>query len=204
VRIRVSIINHPPVALPHPSRDPDRAYDVVPGRTYTLDGSQSYDPDEDDLPQAGFDADRITSFAWDTNGDGTFETEGAQIEFQVPANWMPEENRSIQFRVCDDGQWVGVARREPARVAIARCAASARCVSPWCRTRPRWRRRPRTSVDVEEAGRELHVTPPTSVDPDGGALTYEWTCDDALGPGRSATTAPSTWVPASSTLPSRA
>lgn len=178
VRIRVSIINHPPVALPHPSRDPDRAYDVVPGRTYTLDGSQSYDPDEDDLPQQGFAADRITSFAWDTDGDGTFETEGAEVQFEVPGNWVPEENRTIQFRVCDDGQWVGIPDAECAAGDCSLCSQRSVRFAVVPNEPPVALVEP----DIREMseGESIEVSPFGSSDPEGGALSFEWSCDEPL------------------------
>jgi hypothetical protein len=179
VRIRVSIINHPPVALPHPSGDPDRAYEVVPGRTYTLDGSRSYDPDSDDLPAAGFSADVITSFGWDTDGNGSFDRDGERIDFTVPANWQAGENRSIQFRVCDDGQWVGTLDAAcPAGDCTLCGERSVRFVvvpnqPPVAAAAP-------DVIDVEEGGVSF-TSPADSVDPDGGALGYEWSCDEALG-----------------------
>ena len=178
VHIRVSIINHPPVALPHPSGDPARAYDVVPGRTYRLDGSQSYDPDSDDLPAAGFAADTITSFGWDTNGDGTFEVSGAEIDFPVPANWEPGENRSIQFKVCDDGQWVGTLDAACPRGDCTLCSERSVRFSVVENGIPLAVATP-DIAEMEEGG-SVTVSAAESSDPEGGPLTVEWSCDEEL------------------------
>ena len=177
VHIRVSIINHPPVALPHPSGNPDATYAIVPGRSYLLDGGRSYDPDSDDLPQAGFPVDFITSYLWDLNGDGVFETSGVTANFDAPSAWQPGERHSVQFKVCDDGTWVGT---PDATCPDGDCTlCSERSVSfdiipnapPVATADP-------SQVDVEEGG-NIHVSAGGS-DPEGGLITGQWSCDEFL------------------------
>ena len=50
-------VNHAPIA------DPGGPYAATVGETITLDGSNSYDPDDGDF---------ITAYSWDTNGDGVY------------------------------------------------------------------------------------------------------------------------------------
>jgi hypothetical protein len=64
----VEIGNHAPVA------DPDGPYEAGPDATITLDGTDSYDPDLND----------VITFAWDLDNDGEFDDSNeAQPEFTV-------------------------------------------------------------------------------------------------------------------------
>ncbi|MCA9546100.1 MAG: hypothetical protein KC613_16965, partial [Myxococcales bacterium] len=107
VVVRVTLVNHPPVALGHPSGRPDAAYQVVPGQVLHLDARRSYDPDSDDEPAPGFERDQITSYGWDLNLDGEYDVDTAEHDFQVPGDWAHNSVRTLRLRVCDDGQWTG-------------------------------------------------------------------------------------------------
>ncbi len=111
VVIEVSYVNHPPVALAHPGGN-DRSYLGLVGNSVRLDGSASFDPDSDDEPAEGFPRDTLTFVGWDLDGDGTFETEGAVIDFPIPDNAIIDAAIVVQFRVCDDGTWLGVPDEE--------------------------------------------------------------------------------------------
>ena len=173
VVIRISIINHPPVAVPHPSGDPNVEYRVVAGRRYTLDGSESYDPDSDDVPFPGSPPDRLTFWGWDLDSDGGFETEGQTAEFDVPAEWEIGQRRTINFTVCDDGQWTG----DTDEACGGDCSLCAQRTAgllvvenqpPVART---------NDLDFIDEGSEVTIDAGPSSDPEGGVLTYEWTCD---------------------------
>ncbi|MCB9538103.1 MAG: hypothetical protein H6704_17755 [Myxococcales bacterium] len=174
VIVRIAVINHPPVALPHPSGDPDRTYDVVPGRTYLLDGSRSFDPDSDDPPFDGFPADSLTLLAWDLDQDDVFEAVGAQVPFAIPAEWAIGTTRVRQFRVCDDGRWIGLTD-EQCGGDCSLCAQHSvkfRVVEnqpPVARVAP---------YDLLDEGGSLRLSAAPSRDPEGGDLTYAWDCGD--------------------------
>jgi uncharacterized protein (TIGR03382 family) len=175
VVIRVAIINHPPVALPHPSGDPDAIYDVVAGRTYTLDGSHSFDPDSDDPPNGDFPVDSITYYGWDLDLDGAYEAETPQVAFAVPADWQIGEIRTAQFLVCDDGRWVG----QSDEACEGDCSL---CTRQTARLRVVPNTAPHAVVDqvpaLGEGGQVIiHAVPP----PEGAAaVTYEWICPPEL------------------------
>ena len=181
VRIRVSIINHPPVALPHPSGDPNAAYTVVPGRQYPLDGTPSYDPDSDDEPQVGFLADRLTSWDWDLDNNNTFETSGVTAELDVPGDWQEGQNRVAQFRVCDDGQWVGVADAQCAQGDCTLCSTRAVRLTVVANAPPSITL-PVGEVSLEEG--EVFEIIAEATDADGGDLSFEWVCDESIPSSR--------------------
>jgi hypothetical protein len=61
-------VNQPPVALAGPGQGyPDEEYHVDEGGSVGLDGTQSYDPDDDPL-----------TYAWDLDGDTVFGETGAE------------------------------------------------------------------------------------------------------------------------------
>jgi MYXO-CTERM domain-containing protein len=178
VRIRVAIINHAPVAIPHPSGNADAAYEVVPGATSTLDARRSYDPDTDDEPQAGFPSDSITRIAWDLDGNGTFEVEGATIQFNTPAEWEIGQNRTVQVEVCDDGRWVGVQDAECEGGDCSLCSTHTVrfLVVP---------NEPPVAVSTPNAleigeGSFGEAFADASTDPENGALDFDWSCDEGV------------------------
>ena len=74
-------VNGPPVAMPvslgHPNADhlaPSPTYVIEEGLALRLEGDDSLPPE----PQ-----DEITRFSWDLDGDGLFEAEGAQVNFNT-------------------------------------------------------------------------------------------------------------------------
>ncbi|MCB9526999.1 MAG: Ig-like domain-containing protein [Myxococcales bacterium] len=105
VVIRIAYVNHPPVAAAHPERGGE--YRVSPGGVVRLDGRGSFDPDSDDDPAPGFPRDSLTSIAWDLDGDGTFETDGALVDYAAPQGALEGQTRVARLRVCDDGTWIG-------------------------------------------------------------------------------------------------
>ncbi len=176
VVIRISIINHPPVAVPHPSGDPDAPYEMVAGRTYTLDGTRSYDPDTDDVPFPGSPPDALTFWGWDLDLDGGLEAEGAQTEFTAPVEWEVGQRRTILFSVCDDGRWTGESDEDCGGDCslCARHTAQILVVSnqpPVART---------SDLEFIDEGSEFVLDAGPSTDPEGGELVYDWTCDEDL------------------------
>jgi MYXO-CTERM domain-containing protein len=178
VLIRVSIINHPPVALHDPSGNPNAVEQVVPGRTYTFDAGRSYDPDSDDEPQVGFDADHLTYFAWDLDGDGNFETEGQTVQFEIPGDWVIGQNRTGQLVVCDDGTWVGTPDEECEGGDCSLCSTRS------FRFQIVPNQPPVAVIDPAEPqlfeGDQLVIDGSGSNDPEGGVLVYAWECDEDL------------------------
>ncbi|MCA9547943.1 MAG: hypothetical protein KC613_26240, partial [Myxococcales bacterium] len=175
VVIRVAIINHPPVALPHPSGDPDAAYQVVPGRTYTLDGSASFDPDSDDEPVGDFPPDSITYYGWDLNLDGQYEVEGETAQFAVPADWQVGDIRTVRFLVCDDGTWAGLSDEE----CEGDCSL---CSRQTARLRVVPNTPPTAAVDqgprIPEGERRIVRAEPQG--PGGAPVSYEWICPEGV------------------------
>ncbi len=70
-----------------PTVDPGGPYVVDEGSTITLDASGSSDPEGEPV-----------TIAWDTDGDGSFETPGATLEVSAPDG---PASRSIDLEVCD-------------------------------------------------------------------------------------------------------
>ena len=176
VVIRISIINHAPIAIPHPSGDPEAPYEVVAGRSYVLDGTPSYDPDTDDVPFPGSPADELTFWGWDLDFDGGLETEGVQTEFLVPVEWEVGQRRTVLFGVCDDGRWTGSSDEEcggDCSICAQRTAQLlvVENLPPTALT---------SEIEFVDEGSEVVVDAGPSSDPEGGVLTYEWDCDPGL------------------------
>lgn len=82
--------NRPPIA--HPGKlYPDEEYEVAEGGSIVLDGSLSSDPD----------GDAIVSYAWDFDGDGTFEVPGATPTFSAAGMDGPMDVY-VHLKVCDE------------------------------------------------------------------------------------------------------
>ncbi len=169
--VRVSLINHPPVARAHP--DGDRPYAAPRGGTVRLDASTSYDPDSDDAPAPGAEADRITSIRWDLDSDGTFETEGATVDFAVPGTWALGDVRVVQVEVCDDGRWTGETDADCGGDCTQCRQASARLV-----VTPVAFDVPVTDAEVDEGGEA--AVQAAAIDPYFTNPTYVWTCGAPL------------------------
>ena len=172
VVIRISIINHPPVAVPHPDGG---NYTASTAGAVRLDGSASFDPDSNDVPAPGFDADTITSYDWDLDGDGIYEANGPIQDFNLPEEWMPGEQRVVRLRVCDDGQWVGIPDAECDGGDCTLCAERDVVIDVVANAPPVAVVTP--NPIVIEQGDMAPADGTDSIDPEGGELTYEWACD---------------------------
>lgn len=174
VVVKISLINHAPVVVSHPSGISETPYRVSPGGRVTLNASQSFDPDSDDAPNAGSPADTITSIAWDLDFDGTFETVGAQVQFDAPAAWQIGQSRVIRVKACDDGRWVGQTDAE--------CGGDCSQCSEGVAHLEIANDPPVAAVALGAAfvleGGELVADASGSTD--DGALTYAWSCDAPL------------------------
>ena len=180
VVITVSLVNNPPVAVPHPG-GADQHYDGVPGGVVRLDGRQSFDPDSDEPPVGGFPADTITAYIWDLDNDGLFEVQGAQVPFRVPAAWQVGEQRVVRLQVCDDGRWVGqsdaacggdcsLCVERDTRIFVVENAPPVAVVDP-------------VPVRIPEYDRGV-ADGSRSSDPEGAPLDFAWDCDGLPIDGR--------------------
>ena len=106
VLVKISYVNHPPVVRAHPAGN-DKVYPTSPGGVVRLDAGTSFDPDDDDAPNGDAPADHITVIRWDLDRDGTFETEGAQVNWTIPNDWEAGKEGVVEVEVCDDGRWIG-------------------------------------------------------------------------------------------------
>ena len=85
--------NRPPVADPGRDYSLGEMYYVLEGETVELDGSDSYDPDGDE----------IISYDWDLDDDSVFETPGAIITFDAAGLDRPPTTRVyVWLQVCDE------------------------------------------------------------------------------------------------------
>ena len=82
----LTVTNQPPVAVLTAS-----AKSVFLGRTVTLDGSRSFDPDG-----------QVTRFEWDRNGDGTFETDTGTAAFSRSRAFKRPRTVMLAVRVTDE------------------------------------------------------------------------------------------------------
>ena len=187
VTVRISLDNHAPVALPHPSGNPDGVYFVIPGESYTLDGTPSYEPDSDDVPVDGFPVDVITSYGWDLDGDGIFEIDTPTAEFTADPAWPVGQARILRFRVCDDGRWNGRLDAECNGGDCTLCAEENvlfRSVASAAPTAAIANRGPGDGDPVDGLelglGNALVIDAGPSSDPEGGILNYALDCGQTL------------------------
>ncbi len=117
VEIRISLINHAPIIVPHPLGQQGR-YQGYVGTTVLLDGRASYDADADFDPFPGDEGrpagirDSITSLHFDLNFDGDFDDEGEDgmdgpVQLLLTDQIVIGDLVAVPMRVCDDGQWNG-------------------------------------------------------------------------------------------------
>lgn len=145
----VFTISEPPVADPGPI--PDGKPDTQPylcnvGQTITLDGSGSFDPDGP-----------IAKYEWDFNNDGTVDATGPKVQFTCPNT---VGTVTFKLTVVDATNISATATQKievkpappPNQNPIAVCS----------------------SIDETIVGVKVQVDGSGSSDPEGKALTYQW------------------------------
>ncbi|MFN3202408.1 MAG: thrombospondin type 3 repeat-containing protein [Bradymonadia bacterium] len=173
VQIKVSYVNHPPVVRAHPLGS-TKSYPAEAQGFVHLDASGSFDPDSDDAPNGEFPADSITSIRWDLDGDGIFEADGAVQDWEIPADWMPGDDRVVEVQVCDDGRWLGQTDAECGGDCTLCATGSARirvAEQPFA---------PPLGMGVTVGEGGTTTVPRPEVDPIYEPYTVEWDCDAPL------------------------
>ncbi len=149
-------LNEPPVADPGPTPDgqPDtQPYECTVGRTITLDGSGSFDPDATpNTPNKG-----IAKFEWDFNGDGTPDATGPKVQFTCPNNIGTV---TVRLTVSDGA---GTSATAPQTVQVKAAPPPNQSPQAVC-----------SSIDETIVGAKVQLDGSESSDPEGKALMYQW------------------------------
>ncbi|MCA9544482.1 MAG: HYR domain-containing protein, partial [Myxococcales bacterium] len=178
VRIRISRFNHAPIArcdaTPPGSAD-EANYTAGRGGVVFLNGTTSYDPDALQPPGIcpGTPQDAVAVYEWDTDGDGVFESVGANAVFQVPADAEIGTQFVVTLRVVDDGTWASCFPGSQAALA-----ATQTCVIEVIPNLPPVANAAPDNATVEctsAAGAVVTLDGSGSTDPDqNDVITYGW------------------------------
>lgn len=152
----IFMLNEPPVvdAGPIPDGKPDTdPYKCKTGETITLDGSGSFDPDAaPNAPNKG-----IAKFEWDFNGDGTADATGPKVQFTCPS---APGTVTIRLTVTDMAELTATATQ---KIEVSPAPPPNQNPKAVC-----------SSIDETIVGVKVQLDGSGSSDPEGKALTYQW------------------------------